>query len=42
MAHEHYTRRFDRTAEAIITPFCLIDDAYALLNTHTRRYESLS
>jgi hypothetical protein len=31
MAHEHHTRRFDRTAEAIITLFCLIDDAYALL-----------
>jgi hypothetical protein len=40
--HEHHTRRFDRTAEAIITLFCLLDDAYALLNPHTRRYESLS
>ena len=27
MAHEHHTRRFDRTAEAIITLFCLIDES---------------
>jgi hypothetical protein len=41
MAHQHHTRRLDRTEEAIITLFCLIDDAYALLNPHARRYESL-
>jgi hypothetical protein len=41
MAHQHHTRRLDRTEEAIITLFCLIDDAYALLNPHAHRYESL-
>jgi hypothetical protein len=41
MAHQHHTRRLDRTEEAIITLFCLIDDAYALLNPHAHRYESI-
>ena len=41
MAHRHHTRRLDRTEEAIITFFCLIDDAYALLNPHAHRYASL-
>jgi Transposase DDE domain len=41
MAHQHHTRRLDRTEEAIITLFCLIDDAYALLNPYAHRYESL-
>jgi hypothetical protein len=41
MAHQHHTRRLDQTEEAIITLFCLIDDAYALLNPHAHRYESL-
>src|SRR5215212_3926771 len=41
MAHQHHTRSLDRTEEAIITLFCLIDDAYALLNPHAHRYESL-
>jgi hypothetical protein len=41
MAHEHHTRRFARTEEAIITLFCLVDDAYHHLNPHARRYESL-
>lgn len=41
MAHQHHTRRLDRTEEAIITLFCLVDDAYALLNPHAHRYESL-
>jgi hypothetical protein len=41
MAHQHHTRRLDRTEEAIITLLCLIDDAYALLNPHAHRYESL-
>ena len=41
MAHQHHTRRLDRTEEAIITLFCLIDDAYALLNPRAHRYESL-
>ena len=41
MAHEHHTRRFARTEEAIITLFCLVDDAYRHLNPHAQRYESL-
>ena len=41
MAHQHHTRRLDRTEEAIITLFCLIDDAYPHLNPRTRCYESL-
>lgn len=41
MAHQHHTRRLDRTEEAIITLFCLVDDAYALLNPYAHRYESL-
>jgi hypothetical protein len=41
MAHEHHTRRFARTEEAIIALFCLVDDAYRYLNPGARRYESL-
>jgi hypothetical protein len=41
MAHQHHTRRLERTEEAIIALFCLIDDAYALLNPHAHRYESI-
>ncbi|MGI8909191.1 MAG: transposase [Rubrobacteraceae bacterium] len=41
MAHEHHTRRFTRTEEAIIALFCLVDDAYRHLNPGARRYESL-
>lgn len=41
MAFEHHTRRFARTEEAIITLFCLVDDAYRLLNPRLRPYESL-
>ncbi len=41
MAHEHHTRRFARTEEAVITLFCLVDDAYHHLNPRARRYESL-
>jgi hypothetical protein len=41
MAHEHHTRRFTRTEEAIITLFCLVDDAYRHLNPRPLRYESL-
>ena len=41
MVHQHHTRRLDRTEEAIIILFCLIDDAYALLNPHARCYESI-
>ena len=41
MAHQHHTPRLDRTEEAIITLFCLIDDAYPHLNPRTRCYESI-
>ena len=41
MANQHHTRRLERTEEAIIALFCLIDDAYALLNPHAHRYESI-
>lgn len=41
MAHEHLTRRFARTEEAIITLFCLVDDAYHHLNPRAQCYESL-
>jgi hypothetical protein len=41
MAHEHLTRRFARTEEAIITLFCLVDDAYHHLNPRARCSESL-
>jgi len=41
MAQEHHTRRFARTEEAIITLFCLVDDAYHHLNPRARCYESL-
>jgi hypothetical protein len=41
MAHEDHSRRFARTEEAIITLFCLVDDAYRHLNPHAQRYEPL-
>jgi hypothetical protein len=41
MANQHHTRRLDRTEEALITLFCLIDDAYPHLNPRARCYESL-
>lgn len=41
MAHTHHTRRLTVTEEALTVLFCLIDDAYSLLNPHGRRYESL-
>jgi hypothetical protein len=41
MARAHHTRRLARTEEALTVLFCLIDDAYALLNPAGRRYESL-
>ena len=42
MAHADHTRRFARTEEALTVLFCLIDDAYALLNPRARRHESLT
>jgi hypothetical protein len=42
MAHQHLTRRPDATEGALIVLFCLVDDAYGLLNPDgARRYESL-
>lgn len=42
MARPHLTARFYRTEEAITVLFCLIDDAYAILNPRgRRRYEGL-
>jgi hypothetical protein len=41
MAHTHHTRRLARTEEALTVLFCLVDDAYSLLNPLGRRYESL-
>ena len=41
MARANHSRRLDRTEEAITVLFCLIDDAYALLNPRPRCYEAL-
>ena len=40
MAQPNHTQRLARTEEALTVLFCLIDDAYALLNPGRRRYES--
>ncbi len=41
MALTHLTPRLDRTEEAIIVLFCLVDDAYRLLKPKRHRYASL-
>jgi Transposase DDE domain len=41
MARANHTPRLALTEEALTVLFCLIDDAYALLNPHARHYESL-
>ncbi len=41
MAQPNHTQRLVRTEEALTVLFCLIDDAYALLNPSGRRYEPL-
>jgi hypothetical protein len=41
MARSNHTPRLAHTEEALTILFCLIDDAYRLLNPHARRYESL-
>src|SRR5215211_3582453 len=41
MAQPNHTPRLAQTEEALTVLFCLIDDAYALLNPHAQRYESL-
>ncbi len=41
MARANHSRRLDRMEEALTVLFCLIDDAYALLNPRPRCYEAL-
>jgi hypothetical protein len=42
MAQPNHTPRLAQTEEALTVLFCLIDDAYRLLNPHgARRYESI-
>ena len=41
MAQPNHTQRLARTEEALTVLFCLIDDAYALLNPKGRCYESI-
>ena len=41
MARSNHTPGLAHTEEALTVLFCLIDDAYRLLNPHARRYESL-
>jgi hypothetical protein len=41
MAQPNHTPRLAHAEEALSVLFCLIDDAYRLLNPHARRYESL-
>ena len=41
MARSNHAPRLVDTEEALTVLFCLIDDAYRLLNPHARRYESL-
>ncbi len=41
MARTQHTPSLARLEEAVTVLFCLVDDAYALLNPRARRYESL-
>src|SRR5215210_7121025 len=41
MAHTNHTPLLANTEEALTVLFCLIDDAYALLNPNGKRYEAL-
>ena len=41
MAQPNHTPRLAYTEEALTVLFCLVDDAYVLLNPRARRYESL-
>src|SRR3712207_4065767 len=42
MAQPNHTPRLAQTEEALTILFCIVDDAYALLNPHgARRYESI-
>jgi hypothetical protein len=41
MAQPNHTPRLAETEEALTVLFCVVDDAYVLLNPRARRYESL-
>src|ERR687889_2755420 len=41
MAHTQHTHSLLRLEEALTVLFCLVDEAYALLNPRPKRYESL-
>ena len=41
MAQPNHTPHLANTEEALTILFCVVDDAYALLNPRERRYESL-
>jgi hypothetical protein len=41
MAQPHHTPRLDQTEEAITVLFCLVDDAYRILNPRGERYASI-
>lgn len=41
MARQKHTHSLVHLEEALTVLFCRIDDAYALLNPHARRYESI-
>ena len=41
MARLNHTPQLTKAEEILTVLFCLIDDAYALLNPHARRYESI-
>jgi hypothetical protein len=41
MAHTQHTHSLLRLEQALTVLFCLVDDAYALLNARPKRYESL-
>jgi hypothetical protein len=41
MAQPNHAPRLDHTEEALTVLFCLIDDAYSLLNPCARHYESI-
>src|SRR5919112_1893141 len=41
MAQPNHTEAFARTEDALTVLFCLIDDAYVLLNPRTKGYEAI-
>jgi hypothetical protein len=42
MAHHNTTPRAARLEEAVTVLFCLVDDAYTILNPGDDRYQSLT